>query len=83
MGTLYVNSNVLFFITSCSFLFRMRNVSDKSYRENKNTHFRFNYFIFFFFFENRAIYGIMWKNIVDPDRPQMTIWHMHPYMLDN
>jgi hypothetical protein len=23
--------------------------------------------------ENRAIYEIMWKNIVEPDRPQMTV----------
>jgi len=29
-----------------------------------------------FFSENRAVYEIMWKNIVQPDRPQMTIWHM-------
>jgi hypothetical protein len=28
-------------------------------------------------FENRAIYEIMWKNIVELGRPQMTIWHMH------
>ena len=51
----------------------MRDVSDKSYRENKNIHFRFSNFFFF----NRAIYEIMWKNIVEPDRPQMTIWFMH------
>ena len=25
---------------------------------------------------NRAIYAIMWKNIVEPGRPQMTIRHM-------
>jgi len=25
------------------------------------------------FFENRTFYEIVWKNIVDPDRPQMTI----------
>jgi len=31
----------------------------------------------FFFFGTRAIYGIMWKNIVEPGRPQMIIWHMH------
>jgi hypothetical protein len=30
-----------------------------------------------FFFENRAVYQITWKNIVQPDRPQITIWHMH------
>ena len=27
------------------------------------------------FFENRAVCEIMWKNKVDPDRPQMTIQH--------
>ena len=27
----------------------------------------------FFFFENRAVYEIMWKNIVKPGRPQTTI----------
>ena len=26
------------------------------------------------FLENRAVYEIMWKNTVDPGRPQMTIW---------
>ena len=31
----------------------------------------------FFFSENRAVYEIMWKNIVEPDRPQ----HAH-CMLD-
>jgi hypothetical protein len=29
-----------------------------------------------FFFENRAVYEIMWKNIVEPGRPQMTVWRM-------
>jgi hypothetical protein len=28
-----------------------------------------------FFFENRAVYEITWKNIV-PERPQMTTWRM-------
>jgi hypothetical protein len=32
--------------------------------------------ITFLFFENRAIYEIMWKNIVEPDRPQTAIWRM-------
>jgi hypothetical protein len=27
----------------------------------------------FFFLENRAVYEIMWKNIVEPDRPQVTL----------
>jgi hypothetical protein len=29
--------------------------------------------LFFCFFENRAVYEIMWKNMVQPDRTQMTI----------
>ena len=28
------------------------------------------------FLENCAVYEIMWKNIVQPGRPQMTIWRM-------
>ena len=30
---------------------------------------------FFFFFENRAIYEIMWKNTVEQDMPQIA--HAH------
>ena len=45
----------------------------QTFRENQNTHFVFNNF---FFFENRIIYEITLKNTVQPDRPQMTIWHM-------
>jgi hypothetical protein len=30
----------------------------------------------FFFVENRADFEIMWKNIVEPGRPQMTIRRM-------
>jgi hypothetical protein len=48
----------------------MRNVSEKSCKENHNTYFLFNVF---FFFENHVVNGIKWKNIVDPDRPQRTI----------
>jgi len=29
------------------------------------------------FFLNRAVYEIMWKNKVEPGRPQMTILRMH------
>ena len=32
--------------------------------------------ITFFFLESRAFYEIIWKNIVDLGRPQMTIWRM-------
>ena len=50
-----------------------KNVSDKSCRRNQNTHFTFNTF---FPPEYRAVYEIMWKNIVGPSRSQMTIWRM-------
>jgi len=33
----------------------------------------FNNF-FVFFFENRAVYEIMWKNIVERGRSQITVW---------
>jgi hypothetical protein len=59
-------------IISLSFLLRMKNVSDKRNRENQFTHFMFNEF----FFENHAVYEMMRKNTVEPDRPQMTIWRM-------
>jgi hypothetical protein len=44
-----------FVIISQSFLLRMRNVSDKSWRENQDTYFMFSNF----FLENRAVYEIM------------------------
>jgi len=47
--------------------------SDESCRENQNT---FCVQSFFFSFENRTFYEVKWKNIVQPDRPQMTIWRM-------
>ena len=45
----------------------------KSCRENQNTHFVTSNI---FFFENRAVYEIMWKNIVEWGKPQMTVWRM-------
>jgi hypothetical protein len=32
--------------------------------------------LFFLSFENRGIYEIMWKNIVEPGRPHMAIWRV-------
>ena len=49
---------------------KMRNVSHKGRREYQNTHCMFNNI---FPPENRAAYEIMWKNMVQPDRLQMTI----------
>jgi hypothetical protein len=51
----------------------MKNVPDKSCRENKITHFRFN----IIFLENPAFYEITRENIVEASRPQMKTWHMH------
>ena len=42
--------------------------SDKVCRQNQNSHFMFNNF----FPENRCFYEIMWENIVQPDRSQIT-----------
>jgi hypothetical protein len=57
---------------------RMRNVPDKSCRENQNTHFMYSKF---FFFENRAVYRIMWQNTYSqkcyrniPRRMRYTCW---------
>ena len=49
----------------------MRNVLDRSCTENQNTHFMFSNFFF-----NRPVCEKIWKNIVEPGRPQMTIWRM-------
>jgi hypothetical protein len=41
--------------------------------EEIKTHFVFSNF---FFLENRAVYEIMWKNIVQGGWPHVTIWRM-------
>jgi len=41
--------------------------------EKIKTHFVVNNF---FFFEDRAVCEIMWRNIAEPDRPHMTMWRM-------
>jgi len=49
----------------------MRYVSHKNSTENQNTYFTFNNFS-----ENRAVYEMMWKNMTELDRTQMTIQRM-------
>jgi len=57
----------------------MRNVSDKSYRENQNT---FCVQIFFVF-ENLAVNEVMWKNVVQQGQATGdNMAHAH-CMLDN
>ena len=56
-----------FMVISGGILLRTRNVSDEKRRENQNTRFVFSNN--FFPPDNRAVYELMWKNIVQPDRP--------------
>ena len=48
----------------------MRNVSERSCRESQNTHFILNNFLLS---ENRAVSEIMWKNVLQLERAQITI----------
>jgi hypothetical protein len=61
------------FLISLSVILRIRNVSDKSCTETRDTHFIVNNF---FFSENLTVYEIMWENVEERGRPQMTIRHM-------
>jgi len=60
-------------IISRSFLLRMRNVTYK-FVDKIKTYTSFS--LISLFFENLAVYEIMWKNIVQSDRPQMIMWRM-------
>ena len=67
-------------IISRSIVLIIKNIPDKSCRENQNTHFMFNKL----FSENHAVHEIMWENMVQPDRPQRQYNAAHAlYMLDN
>jgi len=47
----------------------MKNVSDEKYKEKS----KLTFYAPKYFYENRAIYEMIWKNMVDPDRPKMPI----------
>jgi len=51
----------------------VRNVLDSNCKENQKRHFIFDSS----FSENRTVYEMMWKNIVQPDRPLLTVRRMH------
>ena len=74
-----MKTNIHLFVVSRSFHLRMRNFSEKSCRENQNTHFVFSNIPSPSPLppENHTVYEMMWKNIVERDRPQMAIWRMH------
>ena len=57
---------------SRSILLIKRDVSDKICRENKKHTFVLNDL----FFEILSFYELMWENIVEPYRPQTTVWRM-------
>jgi len=67
-GTLH-EDRYTFLVTFRSLLLRMRNGSDKSCREHKNTHFVSSNF----FKKNFAVDEIMWKDIVERGRLQLKI----------
>jgi len=52
----------------------VRSVSDKHCREKQNNTFLFSVT---FFFRKSCVCEIMWKNIVELDRPQIIIWRIH------
>ena len=68
---IYTCIYIYIYIISRSVLLRMRNVSHKCCRGNQNTYFVFS---IFFFSKIQPFYEITWKNRVERDRPQMTIW---------
>jgi hypothetical protein len=68
----FTSRPIYIFDLSPSIFLRTRNVSDKSCREIQDTRVKFSYISS----ENRVVYGVLWKNIVGPGRPLMTIWRM-------
>ena len=70
-GTLH-EDQYTFSIISPSVLLGMKNFSDGSSRETRNTYFIFSNF----FSKNRAMYEIIRKNTVKQGRPKMTMWRM-------
>ena len=56
-------------ITFRSVLLGMKNMFETKLVEKIKTHILWS----ITFCENRAVFEIMWKHIVEPDRPQMTI----------
>jgi hypothetical protein len=64
----FTEDECIFKIIPHSILFRMRTVSDRRCREHKKTHILY----VITFFQKSSIYE-MWKNIVEPNKPKMTV----------
>jgi len=60
-----------FSIISCPFVLRIKNISDKSCTETRNTH-----FIFSSVFRKSCRLWNNVENVTQPGRPQMIIWRM-------
>jgi hypothetical protein len=69
-GNLREDTDIFMKIFRLIFL-RMRNILDKIYLKNQNS-----FDIQLLIAENRAVYEIWWKNIVQSERPQLAIWCM-------
>jgi hypothetical protein len=65
----YTRRSINIFIVYRSIHFRMRNISNK-FADKITTHISCS---MIFFFENRTVYEIMWKNIAEPDKPRIKI----------
>ena len=70
MDTLHEGHRYTFLIVSRLILLGMKNVSDKSCRENQSTR-----FVFLQFFLIGTVNEKTWKDIIERGRPQMT-WRM-------
>jgi len=60
------------YLSYLSQFFLEREMFQTKFVEKIETHFLYS----IFFSENRAVYEIVWENIVQPDRPQTTMWRM-------
>jgi hypothetical protein len=71
-GTLYEDQYAFFFCHILLSSSENEKCFRLSCRKNRNTYFTFHNFFF-----NCAMYGIMWKNVVEWSRLPMTIWCVH------
>jgi hypothetical protein len=51
----------------------MNSSYNEMFQTNILENIKIQFYVPYFFFENHAIYEIKWKNVVEPERPQVTI----------
>jgi hypothetical protein len=69
---LYMKTNIHFW-SYLTYFFVERNMFQKKVVDKIETHILCS----IAYFWKLCLYEIMWKNIVEPGRHQMTVWHMH------